>query len=207
MRRWASRILLTKRRRWESNPLETALQAVALPSGSSAVLFSAPPRNRTSSCRFVVCRAIRHTRRASTVSRPGVEPGPGPSEGPMRSVTPSGCSASRPGARTRTWALGEPVQSTTLSGRIFRADGWICTSMMRFTKPPPRCSATSAAKTGPICAQHPPGRSGKLDLSPFCKHEREDSNPVGRLWRPSALPGARSCPSALRPSATEGTLA
>ena len=21
--------------------------------------------------------------------------------------------------------------------------------------------------TGPICAQHPPGRSGKLDLSPF----------------------------------------
>ena len=27
------------RRRWESNPLETALQAVALPSGSSAVLF------------------------------------------------------------------------------------------------------------------------------------------------------------------------
>jgi hypothetical protein len=52
-----------------------------------------------------------------------------------------------------------------------RADGWTCTSMMRFTEPPPRFSATSAS----------------------LKHEREESNPVGRLWRPSALPGARSC--------------
>ena len=30
--------LAVNRRRWESNPLETALQAVALPSGSSAVV-------------------------------------------------------------------------------------------------------------------------------------------------------------------------
>ena len=26
------------------------------------------------------------------------------------------------------------------------------------------------------------------------KQEREDLNPVRRLWRPSALPGAHSCP-------------
>ena len=25
------------------------------------------------------------------------------------------------------------------------------------------------------------------------KHEREESNPVGRFWRPLALPGAHSC--------------
>ena len=54
--------------------------------------------------------------------------------------------------------------------RQTRADDWICTSMMRFTKPPPRCSATSAS----------------------FQQEREDLNPVRRLWRPSALPGARS---------------
>ena len=32
------------------------------------------------------------------------------------------------------------------------------------------------------------------------KQEREDLNPVRRLWRPSALPGARSCapPALLR---------
>lgn|GEM_PF-3266972 len=30
-------------------------------------------------------------------------------------------------------------------------------------------------------------------LTPHFQHECEDSNPVGRLWRPSALPGAHSC--------------
>src|ERR1700733_200539 len=30
-------------------------------------------------------------------------------------------------------------------------------------------------------------------LNDSIKHEREDLNPVGRLWRPPALPGARSC--------------
>ena len=60
--------------------------------------FSAPPRNRTSSGSFEDCHAIRHTRRACfQVSRPGLEPGSGPSEGPMRSLAPSRRSASRPG--------------------------------------------------------------------------------------------------------------
>ena len=39
------------------------------------------------------------------------------------------------------------MKSATPSGRIFRADGWIRTSMMRFTKPPPRYSATSASRS------------------------------------------------------------
>jgi hypothetical protein len=71
---------------------------------------SAPPRSRTSSDSFEDCRAsITPTglvscattsrglevakftpRPASRVSRPGLEPGPGPSEGPMQSTTPSG---------------------------------------------------------------------------------------------------------------------
>ena len=33
---------------------------------------------------------------------------------------------------------------------------------------------------------------GHVGFSSF-KHEREESNPVRRFWRPSALPGARSC--------------
>ena len=86
-----------RERRWESNPLEAALQAAAVPSGSSAklssvlarsrtwsstfagsranpphsedvFLFSAPPRNRTSSGSFEDCHAIRHTRRADCQS-------------------------------------------------------------------------------------------------------------------------------------------
>jgi RNA polymerase sigma-70 factor, ECF subfamily len=31
--------------------------------------------------------------------------------------------------------------------------------------------------TGPICAKHPPGRSGKLDLSPFLPPERQGGGP------------------------------
>ena len=125
VRRWPGRIIASKRRRWESNPLEPrcsrspcrlapALSFVQCPRQESNLVFdlrrvacksatlrgrfpfSAPPRNRTSSCSFEDCRAVRHTRRAS-VSRPGLEPGSGPSEGPMRSLTPSRRSVSRPG--------------------------------------------------------------------------------------------------------------
>jgi hypothetical protein len=75
---------------------------------------STPPRNRTSSCSFERCHAFRHTRgrlrhsaaafengctwpwrivSPRSASRPGLEPGPGPSDGPMRSATPSGQSS------------------------------------------------------------------------------------------------------------------
>jgi hypothetical protein len=150
VRRWPGRIIASEETPVGVEPTWTGLQPVAVPSGSSVTplqcprqesnpafdfrrvacvcpphsedsrTFNAPPRNWTSSCSLGNCRAVRHTRRA-TASRPGIEPGPGPSEGPMRSVTPS--------------------------RRIHRADDWICTSMMRFTKPPPRYSATSASRS------------------------------------------------------------
>jgi hypothetical protein len=50
-----------------------------------------------------------------------------------------------------------------------RADGWIRTSMGRFTRPVP--------------FYFEPHRR---------KQECKDSNPVERLWRPQALPGAHS---------------
>ena len=76
-------------------------------------------------------------------------------------------------SRTRARALGVPCAIRYTIGTCFsrsRADDWTCTSMTRFTKPPPRYSATSA----------------------YRKQEREDSNPVGRLWRPLPLPGGHS---------------
>lgn len=56
----------------------------------------------------------------------------------------------------------------SVSPSRFGADGWIRTSIERFTKPVPSYSATSA------------------------KHERKDSNPVRQFWRLTALPGAHS---------------
>ena len=66
---------------------------------------------------------------AIAISRPGVEPGPGPSEGPMRSATPSGSNSSR-------------------------ADDWIRTSINRFTRQAPfsvepRRQSTSARSRTP----------------------------------------------------------
>ena len=51
----------------------------------------------------------------------------------------------------------------------YGADGWIRTSINRFTRPAPFCS------------------------SHVGKHEREESNPVRQFWRLAALPGAHSC--------------
>lgn len=41
-------------------------------------------------------------------------------------------------------------------------------------------------------------QDGRLSQSSHVgsQHEREDSNPIQRLWRPPALPGARSCKAA-----------
>lgn len=131
-----------QKRRWESNPLEAALQAAAVPSGSGAKSFSALAGNRTgtmrsmvlrrshsrvlirhtprtlqsaprrgierASCRFVVCRALRYTRRASVSTR------------------------------TRTWIWTFGLSNAILCTiETLRADDWICTSIERFTGPPP----------------------------------------------------------------------
>ena len=92
VRRWPSRILLSKRRRWESNPLQTALQAVAVPSGSSAQSSSVLARSRTWSSTFAGSRAIRNTPRTCFISAPrrGIEPRPAVSMTAMRSGTPAG---------------------------------------------------------------------------------------------------------------------
>ena len=61
--------------RQESN-LVFDLRRVACESGTprgQCLSFSTPPRSRTPSCRFEVCRALRHTRKAQ-VARPGIEP-------------------------------------------------------------------------------------------------------------------------------------
>lgn len=58
-----SSLQLEKRRRWESNPLDAALQAAATPCGSSVV---------------------------KSVSLPGVEPGLRPSQSRVRSITLQG---------------------------------------------------------------------------------------------------------------------
>jgi hypothetical protein len=36
------------------------------------------------------------------------------------------------------------------------------------------------------------------------EHEREESNPVRRFWRPLALPGAHSCKAALHTKGNQG---
>jgi hypothetical protein len=73
--------------------------------------FSTPPRSRTSSCRFEICRAVRHTCRAyHPAARPGIEPAPTASEADMLSGTPTGYF------------------------RV-RADDWIRTSIIRFAYP------------------------------------------------------------------------
>ncbi len=65
------------------------------------------------------------------------------------------------------------MRSVTPSGQ--RADDWICTSIIRFTRPEP------------------------FSVEPRRhQHEREESNPVRQFWRLAALPGARSC-NGLRP--------
>ncbi len=87
-----------------------------------------------------------HSQGMQSISRPGIEPGPGPSESPMQSATPSGQSG----------------PTTGFAPACFRLQG------------------------------------GRLSQSSHVgsQHEREDSNPIQRLWRPPALPGARSCKAA-----------
>lgn len=103
----ASFSVLARSRAWSS----TFAGSRANPLHSEDVFsFSAPPRNRTSSGSFEDC----HARPAHpqgvlfSVSRPGLEPGSGPSEGPMRSLAPSRRSLFPTRSRTRPKALGQP---------------------------------------------------------------------------------------------------
>ena len=152
-----------------------ALQAAAVPSGSSVTSVLA--RNRTWTSTFAGLHAnpahpedvnllaarrgveprlavsktavrIRHTRRLRKVSRPGFEPGPGPSEDPMQSATPSGHT--------------EPTTGFAPASAANQID---------------------TAKTGAFFSR----------ATSATQHEREELNPVKQFWRLPALPGAHSC--------------
>ena len=79
---------------------------------------STPPRNRTPSCSSEDCRAVRHTRRAYCQKYPDLDSN---QDQDLRGV------------------LCDPLHH-----RDTRADDWTCTSIIRFTKPAPNYSATSA---------------------------------------------------------------
>ena len=68
------------------------------------------------------------------------------------------------------------MRSTTPSGRTFRADDWIRTSMERF-------------------GHRQRGRPPPFSIEPRrqLKQECKDLNLVGRLWRPLPLPGGHPC--------------
>ncbi len=131
--------VLARNRTWST----TFARSRANPAHPEDFFSSAPPRNRTPSCRFVVCRAIRYTCRASvsTRNRTWIWTFGGSYAIPCTIETFSVPTWSR----TRARALGEPCAIRYTIGTIIQgADGWICTSIDRFTGPAPRCSATSA---------------------------------------------------------------
>ena len=95
------------------------------------------------------------------VSRPGLEPGSGPSEGPMLSTTPSGHVSIPTWSRTRTWTLGG-------------------SRAVRYTigtqEPTTGLAPASAGSQDRRLAVRPRRR----------KHGCEESNLTGRFWRPPA---------------------
>jgi hypothetical protein len=98
------------------------------PHSKDMFLLSAPPRNRTSSGSFEDCHAIRHTRRAV-------------------------CSLKKYPDQDSNLDLNlRRVRCNPLHhrDRFRKADDWTCTSMMRFTKPPPLYSAKSASRSARI---------------------------------------------------------
>lgn len=139
---------------------------------------------------------------SKTVSSPGIEPGLRPSQGRVRiRHTPrthssqclteesnlvwqlrtlpcypshsQGMSSIPTWNRTRTWTFGgsNAIRYTIGTTITTRADDWIRASMNRFTRPVPFCFE--------------PRRQS-------FEQERRESNPIGRFWRPLALPGAHS---------------
>ena len=108
-----------------------------------------------------------------TVPRRGIEPRPTVSRTAVQSGTPAGHfqSVSRPGIEPGPGPSEGPMRSVTPSGQTNqsrRLDSHQHNAVYRTAAFLHR--ATSASK-----------------------QEREDLNPVRRLWRPSALPGAHSC--------------
>ena len=110
---------------------------------------------------------FRHTPRTISllpVPRRGIEPRPAASNAAATTgilpVVPAGTlarhielSVARPGIEPGPAASETAVRSTTLTGHMHRADDWICTSIVRFTKPAPfsfeprrHCSCSARAR-------------------------------------------------------------
>ena len=169
MRRWPgcinlALIFVDQRRRWESNPLETALQAAALPSGSSVKSFKCPRQesNLVFDLRRVACESgTLRGQYCQSVPRRGIEPRLAVSKTAVLSGTLAGRfsqSVSRPGLEPGPGPSEGPMRSATPSGQCIinaRADDWIRTSIDRFTRPAPfsveprRQSSTSARSRTP----------------------------------------------------------
>jgi hypothetical protein len=100
--------------RQESNLVFDLRRVACIRHTPRTIITSTPPRNRTSSCSFERCRALRHTRKAL-------------------------CYRNIPTwTRTRAWTFGESdAIRYTIGIQFIRADDWICTSISRFTEPEP----------------------------------------------------------------------
>lgn len=139
--------------------------------------ISALPRNRTPSCRFVVCHA-NPAHPQGKVSRPGIEPGSGPSEGPMRSIAPSRLinTVFRPGVEPG------PGSSAALCNPLHYRD-----ILFFFSEP-----TTGIAPVGCGLQDH------RLAVRPrwlsFYAQGRiaRIPTPLLRPWRPLALPGGHA---------------
>ena len=156
-----------RRRRWESNPLGAALQTAITPCDISVVdrvsLPGVEPGLRPSQSRVPPSHP-----KDQSVPRRGLEPRPTASKAVVHPSHPQGMPFNIPTwIRTRAWTFGGSNAIRYTIGTDSRADDWIRTSMIRFTRP----ALFSVSHVGN-------------------EHEREDSNPMRQFWRLPALPGA-----------------
>ena len=207
---------LPKKRRWESNPLEAALQAAALPSGSSAKSTSVLARSRTGHRRAaLVLRPsqgrvqIPHTPRTCFCSAPAEE------SNLVRQCRELPCDPAHPqGSLSK--CLDQELNLDLDLRRV------LCDPLHHrdIQHPQPGVEPGPGPSESPVRSATPSGQtnqSRRLELHQHAavyrtaaslfghignQQECEESNPVGRLWRPLPLPEDTPVrPPALRPGA------
>lgn len=210
--RWSlNRQLKGRKRRRESNPLETALQTVAWPSGSSVVMSSsAPARSRTWSSTFAESRASATLRghRFANCNRVfrnharGSERTSAPPRNRTSSCSFEGCRASgtlagqitqisRPGLEPGhrrdarwSWTFGgsNAIRYTIGNqGRPLDDEASGTAAAIVQIQADDWIRTSMIRFTGPAPFSVEPRRQ---------KHRCKESNPVRLLWRQPALPGA-----------------
>ncbi len=134
--------------------------------------------NQGLNLRRVQCYPLHH-RDMFSVPRPGLEPGPGPSQGPMLSTTPPGSVVSiPPWNRTRTKTLGESRAIHYTSGTQEPTTGFAPASI-RLQGAAFLCRATSAVSTS-ARSRTPYNRFGSCLLSQEHTRVGKCSQPGGR---------------------------